>query len=156
MKPELLKILSSWAKFWSKNSKQFFFLLAEYKGNEGKQILPSRWFPSELKKTRTVSAPWDPNQLILKSLHISERTVNIRAAEKDLVFWRVVLLQAWQQSTLSLPSLNPTILRGKHKDISHMNWQFNKKSWVTANTFSDWFHKCYEPKVEQLSCFTEQ
>ncbi|CAM5123084.1 unnamed protein product [Eretmochelys imbricata] len=44
---------------------------------------------------------------------------------------------------------NPRALKGKNKNLLPVFWQSNKKAWVTATLFLDWFHKCFIPEVKQ-------
>ncbi|CAM5075763.1 unnamed protein product [Natator depressus] len=44
---------------------------------------------------------------------------------------------------------NPRALKGKNKNLLPVFWQSNKKVWVTAALFLDWFHKCFIPKVKR-------
>ncbi|CAM5167762.1 unnamed protein product [Natator depressus] len=44
---------------------------------------------------------------------------------------------------------NPRALKGKNKNLLPVFWQSNKKAWVTAALFLDWFHKCFIPEVKQ-------
>uniref|UniRef100_A0A8C3SSA6 Uncharacterized protein n=1 Tax=Chelydra serpentina TaxID=8475 RepID=A0A8C3SSA6_CHESE len=46
-------------------------------------------------------------------------------------------------------SANPHALKGKNKNLLPVFWQSNKKAWVTAATFLDWFHKCFILEVKQ-------
>ncbi|XP_060129836.1 tigger transposable element-derived protein 1-like [Zootoca vivipara] len=43
----------------------------------------------------------------------------------------------------------PRALKGKNKNLLPVFWQPNKKSWVTAATFLDWFHNCFVPEVKR-------
>ncbi|CAM5134016.1 unnamed protein product [Natator depressus] len=44
---------------------------------------------------------------------------------------------------------NPCALKGKNKNLLPVFWQSNKKAWVMAALFLDWFHKCLFPEVRQ-------
>ncbi|CAM5133976.1 unnamed protein product [Natator depressus] len=44
---------------------------------------------------------------------------------------------------------NPLALKGKNKNLLPVFWQSNKKAWVMAALFLDWFHKCLFPEVRQ-------
>ncbi|CAM4539463.1 unnamed protein product [Lepidochelys olivacea] len=44
---------------------------------------------------------------------------------------------------------NPRALKGKNKNLLPVFWQSNKKAWVMAALFLDWFHKCFIPEVKQ-------
>uniref|UniRef100_A0A452GJZ5 HTH CENPB-type domain-containing protein n=1 Tax=Gopherus agassizii TaxID=38772 RepID=A0A452GJZ5_9SAUR len=44
---------------------------------------------------------------------------------------------------------NPCALKGKNKNLLPVFWQSNKKAWVTAALFLDWFHKCFIPEVKR-------
>ncbi|KAM7167732.1 tigger transposable element-derived protein 1-like [Macrochelys suwanniensis] len=46
-------------------------------------------------------------------------------------------------------SANPRALKGKNKNLLPVFWQSNKKAWVMAATFLDWFHKCFILEVKQ-------
>ncbi|XP_065261952.1 tigger transposable element-derived protein 1-like [Emys orbicularis] len=39
--------------------------------------------------------------------------------------------------------------KGKNKNLLLVFWQSNKKAWVTAALFLDWFHKCFILEVKQ-------
>ncbi|CAI5773286.1 transposable element-derived 1-like [Podarcis lilfordi] len=43
----------------------------------------------------------------------------------------------------------PRALKGKNKNLLPVFWQSNKKAWVTAATFQDWFHNCFVPEVKR-------
>ena len=141
------------SKVWSHNFLKCFFLFDDTKIIRGSRLAAKqRYFLLSWRRPyrkRTIGTQWestlhDTEENTSGNIHISEGTVNTTAAEKDLLFWFVALLQAWW-----LSQIFPRVLKGKHKDLSYMNWQFSEKSWVTANTFADWFHKYCEPKVEQ-------
>ncbi|CAM5078512.1 unnamed protein product [Natator depressus] len=38
---------------------------------------------------------------------------------------------------------NPRSLKGKNKNLLPVFWKSNKKAWVMAALFLDWFHKCF-------------
>ncbi|CAM5135676.1 unnamed protein product [Natator depressus] len=44
---------------------------------------------------------------------------------------------------------NPRALKGKNKNLLPVFWQSNKKAWVMAALFLDWFHKCFIPEVKR-------
>ncbi|XP_065436642.1 tigger transposable element-derived protein 1-like [Chrysemys picta bellii] len=44
---------------------------------------------------------------------------------------------------------NPCALKGKNKNLLPVFWQSNKKAWVMAALFLDWFHKCFIPEVKR-------
>ncbi|CAM4402597.1 unnamed protein product [Caretta caretta] len=44
---------------------------------------------------------------------------------------------------------NPRALNGKNKNLLSVFWQSNKKAWVMAVLFLDWFHKCFIPEVKR-------
>ena len=46
-------------------------------------------------------------------------------------------------------SLNPRALKGKNKHMLPMFWRANRKVWVMAAIFLDWFHNCFVPQVER-------
>jgi hypothetical protein len=58
-------------------------------------------------------------------------------------------------------AVNPRALKGKNKNLLPEFWQSNKRAWVTAELFLDWFHQCFilevkrylEEKVLILKCF---
>ncbi|CAM5178121.1 unnamed protein product [Eretmochelys imbricata] len=43
---------------------------------------------------------------------------------------------------------DPRALKGKNKNLLPVFWQSNKKSWVRAALFLDWFHTCFIPEVK--------
>ena len=45
--------------------------------------------------------------------------------------------------------LNPRALKGKNKHTLPLFWRANRKVWMTAAIFMDWFHKCFVPQVEK-------
>jgi hypothetical protein len=45
-------------------------------------------------------------------------------------------------------SLNPRALKGKNKEHLPVYWKANKKVWVTASLFSEWFRNCFLCEVE--------
>jgi hypothetical protein len=46
-------------------------------------------------------------------------------------------------------SLNPRALAGKNKQHLPVFWRSNKKAWVTADVFMDWFNNCFVHEVEK-------
>ncbi|CAM4563309.1 unnamed protein product [Caretta caretta] len=44
---------------------------------------------------------------------------------------------------------NPRALKAKTKNLLPVFWQSNKKAWVMAALFLDWFHKCFVPEVKR-------
>jgi hypothetical protein len=44
---------------------------------------------------------------------------------------------------------DPRALKGKNKNLVPVLWQSNKKAWVTAALFLDWFHQCFILEVKQ-------
>jgi len=46
-------------------------------------------------------------------------------------------------------SLNPRSMKGCNKKYFPVYWRANKKSWMTASLFNDWFHHCFVPDVEK-------
>ena len=44
-------------------------------------------------------------------------------------------------------SLNSRALKGKNTHTLPMFWRANRKAWVTAVNFMDWFYNCFIPKV---------
>jgi hypothetical protein len=38
---------------------------------------------------------------------------------------------------------NPRALKGKNRNLLPVFWKSNKKAWVTAALFLDWFHQCF-------------
>ncbi|CAM4508984.1 unnamed protein product [Lepidochelys kempii] len=44
---------------------------------------------------------------------------------------------------------NPRAVKGKNKNLLPMFWQSNKKAWVMAALFLDWFQKCFILEVKQ-------
>lgn len=47
-------------------------------------------------------------------------------------------------------SQNPRALKGKNKAVLPVFWRANKKAWMTAKLFEDWFHQCFVPEVEKF------
>uniref|UniRef100_UPI00358FC47C tigger transposable element-derived protein 1-like n=1 Tax=Myxine glutinosa TaxID=7769 RepID=UPI00358FC47C len=47
-------------------------------------------------------------------------------------------------------SLNPRALKGKKKQTLPMFWRANRKAWVMAAIFLDWFHNGFVPQVERF------
>jgi hypothetical protein len=43
---------------------------------------------------------------------------------------------------------NPCAPKGKNKNLLLVFWQSNKRAWVTAALFLDWFHQCLIPEVK--------
>ncbi|XP_065259354.1 tigger transposable element-derived protein 1-like [Emys orbicularis] len=81
----------------------------------------------------------------------SERQAPCFKAAKDHV---TVLLCGNVAGHLIKPGLlyraaNPRALKGKNKNLLPVFWQSNKKTWVTAALFLDWFHKCFILEVKQ-------
>ena len=46
-------------------------------------------------------------------------------------------------------SLNPHALKGTNKHTLPVFWRANRKAWVMAVMFMDWFHNCFIPQVER-------
>ena len=46
-------------------------------------------------------------------------------------------------------SLNLHALKGQNKHMLPMFWRANRKAWVMAAIFIDWFHYCFIPQVER-------
>ena len=46
-------------------------------------------------------------------------------------------------------SLNPRALKGKNMNHLPVYWKSNKRAWVTAAVFMDWFHNCFVHEVEK-------
>ena len=46
-------------------------------------------------------------------------------------------------------TLNPCALNSKNKHTLPMFWKANRKVWVTAAIFMDWFHNCFIHQVER-------
>jgi len=44
---------------------------------------------------------------------------------------------------------NVRALRNKNKKFLPVFWQHNLKAWVTAMLFTEWFHQCFIPEVEE-------
>lgn len=40
------------------------------------------------------------------------------------------------------------VLKNKDKKLLPVYWQSNKKAWVTAALFTEWFHECFIPETE--------
>ncbi|KAH1177172.1 hypothetical protein KIL84_010874 [Mauremys mutica] len=81
----------------------------------------------------------------------SERQAPDFKAAKDHV---TVLLCGNAAGHLIKPGLlyraaNPCALKGKNKNLLPVFWKSNKKAWVTAALFLDWFHKCFILEVKQ-------
>ena len=51
-------------------------------------------------------------------------------------------------------SLNLHALKGQNKHMLPMFWRANRKAWVMAAIFMDWFQNCFVPQVERS--LTEQ
>lgn len=103
VKQQLLKILSSWAKFGQRILRSIFFPFCIIWGNERKHFsCRAEAFSSKLKKILKEKdskcsmrpKPAYPEENTFGNPDISEETVNIKAAEKDLLFGTVALLQA--------------------------------------------------------------
>lgn len=45
-------------------------------------------------------------------------------------------------------SLNPRCMKQCNKNNLPVYWRANKKSWMTASLFNDWFYHCFVPDVE--------
>lgn len=148
------------SKVWSKNFKKCFYSFCQIEGNEGKQIrCQAEAFSSELKKIleekdNRYSVISNPIWTVL--LFYLWEHAHLRGNCEQYSSWKIsVLLIGGPAADLVIksdffcPSLSPRILKGKHKDLPHMNWQFSEKSWVIANTFADWFYRCGEWQVEQ-------
>ena len=45
-------------------------------------------------------------------------------------------------------SLNPRCMKGNNKNNLPVYWRANKKAWMTAKLFNDWFYHCFVPDVE--------
>ncbi|CAF2050242.1 unnamed protein product [Rotaria magnacalcarata] len=43
---------------------------------------------------------------------------------------------------------NPRVFKGKNKNLLPVFYQANKKAWMTALLFLDWFNKCFVPEVK--------
>jgi hypothetical protein len=43
---------------------------------------------------------------------------------------------------------NPQALKDKNKNLLPVFWQSNKKAWMMAVLFLDWFHQCFIPEVK--------
>jgi transposase-like protein/uncharacterized protein CbrC (UPF0167 family) len=44
---------------------------------------------------------------------------------------------------------NPRALKNKNKNCLPVFWQHNKKAWMTAILFLEWFHQCFIPEVKK-------
>lgn len=47
-------------------------------------------------------------------------------------------------------SLNPRALKGVDKTLLPVYWEANKKAWMTAYVFENWFYKCFVPDAEKF------
>lgn len=83
-------------------------------------------------------------------LSTSEKTAPGFKAAKD----RLTLLFCANASGFMIKTLvvhksqNPRALKGKDKNHLPVFWRSNKKAWVTADLFRDWFDNCFVPEVK--------
>uniref|UniRef100_UPI00358F1F1B tigger transposable element-derived protein 1-like n=1 Tax=Myxine glutinosa TaxID=7769 RepID=UPI00358F1F1B len=113
---------------------------------EGKGYLPEQVFNAD--ETGLFWKKMSTRTFILKR----KETASGFEAAKDRVS---LLLCANAKGDLMLKpmmlyhSLNPPALKGKNKQTLPMFWKANRKSWVMAAIFLDWFHNCFVPQVER-------